>query len=139
MAYLVPEYLTIFHMLYVTTHKLGVRGKSPLPRKHHHYPTKQINRSQTTSPLPQQTNQKITDTLIYKRSGNTKVQQEHYLFNMLSISKHAHFHFWTWDVWQLNRTTESLILLRIIIFQPNLEFNGLSEIPLLVLGSRKES
>ena len=53
---------------------------------------------------------------------------------MLGITKHAHLHLWTRDVGQLNRATETLVLLWIIILQTNLKFNSLGELPILLLG-----
>jgi hypothetical protein len=57
-----------------------------------------------------------------------------YLLNMLGITKHAHLHLGTRDMGQLNRATETLVLLWIIILQTNLKFHSLSELPILLLG-----
>ena len=57
-----------------------------------------------------------------------------YLFHMLCITKHANLHLGTGNVRQLDRTTETLVLLRIIVLQPNLELNGLSELTVLLFG-----
>jgi hypothetical protein len=55
-----------------------------------------------------------------------------YLLNVLGITKHAHLHLWTRDARQLNRATETLVLLLIIILQTNLKLNSLSELPILL-------
>jgi hypothetical protein len=55
-----------------------------------------------------------------------------YFFNVLSITKHANLHLRARDVWQLNRTTETLVLLRVIVLQSNLKFNGLDKLALLL-------
>jgi hypothetical protein len=55
-----------------------------------------------------------------------------YLLNMLSITKHANLHLRARDVWQLNSTTETLVLLRVIVLQSNLQLNGLNELALLL-------
>lgn len=60
--------------------------------------------------------------------------EHNYLFHVLSITKHADLHLGARDVGQLHRTTETLVLLGIIVFQPDLEFNGLSKITLFLLG-----
>lgn len=52
---------------------------------------------------------------------------------MLGITKHADLHFWPWDVRKLNRSTEPLVLLRIIIFQPDLQLNCFSKFAVLCL------
>jgi len=52
---------------------------------------------------------------------------------VLGITKHAH-HLWTRGVGQLNRATETLVLLWFIILKTNLKFNSLSELPILLLG-----
>ena len=49
---------------------------------------------------------------------------------MLRIAKHANLHHWARDVGQLNGAAEMLVLLRIIVLQPNLELDGLCEPPL---------
>ena len=51
---------------------------------------------------------------------------------MLRIAKHANLHHWARDVGQLNGATETLVLLRIIVLQSNLELDGLCEIPVLL-------
>jgi len=58
--------------------------------------------------------------------------QKSYLLNMLGITKHADLHLRTRNVWQLHRTTETLVLLRVIVLQPNLQFNCLREIAFLL-------
>ena len=52
---------------------------------------------------------------------------------MLSISKHANLHFGTRNVGQLNRAAKPLILLWVIIFQTNLQLNGLGELAWLLI------
>jgi hypothetical protein len=54
-----------------------------------------------------------------------------YLFHMLGISEHADFHLWSGNMWQFHRAAEALILLRIIILEPNLELNCLCEVAIL--------
>ena len=46
--------------------------------------------------------------------------------------RHSPLHLWTRDVRQLNRATETLVLLWIIILQTNLKLNSLSELPILL-------
>lgn len=55
-----------------------------------------------------------------------------YLLNVLSITKHANLHLWARDVRQLNRTTETLVLLRVIVLQSNLQLNGFNKLALLL-------
>ncbi|MFS7959283.1 hypothetical protein Hanom_Chr08g00689291 [Helianthus anomalus] len=50
---------------------------------------------------------------------------------MLSISKHANFQFGARNVRQLHCTTETFVLLWIIILQTNLKLNGFGKITLL--------
>lgn len=57
-----------------------------------------------------------------------------YLFNMLSISEHADLHLGTRNMRQFHRATETFVLLRIIVLEPNLELNSLSEVAVLFLG-----
>lgn len=52
---------------------------------------------------------------------------------MLSITKHTDFHFGSWNVGQPDRPAETLILLGVIVLEPNLELNCLSEVTLLLL------
>jgi hypothetical protein len=54
-----------------------------------------------------------------------------YLFHMLGISEHADFHLWSGNMRQFHRAAEALILLRIIILEPNLELNCLCEVAIL--------
>ncbi len=53
---------------------------------------------------------------------------------MLSISEHADFHLGTRNMRQFHRATETFVLLRIIVLEPNLELNSLSEVAVLFLG-----
>lgn len=53
---------------------------------------------------------------------------------MLRITKHADLHLRARDVGQLDRATETLVLLRIIVLEANLELDGLGELPVLLLG-----
>lgn len=55
-----------------------------------------------------------------------------YLFNVLGITKHANPHLWARDVRKLNRTTETLVLLRVIVLQTNLQLNGFNELAVLL-------
>jgi hypothetical protein len=55
-----------------------------------------------------------------------------YLLNVLSITKHANLHLRPRDVRQLNRTTETLVFLRVIVLQSNLQLNGFNELALLL-------
>jgi len=50
----------------------------------------------------------------------TQDRKDNDLLHMLSISKHADLHFGAGYVWQLNRATEPLVLLGVIVFQTNL-------------------
>lgn len=61
-----------------------------------------------------------------------------YLLHVLGITKHADLHLGARDVGQLNRATEALVLLRIVVLEANLEFNGLCELPVLLLGLRDD-
>ena len=45
-----------------------------------------------------------------------------------------YLHLRSWHVRQLHGTTETLILLGIIVLEPDLQLYGLCEVPLLVLG-----
>jgi hypothetical protein len=54
---------------------------------------------------------------------------------MLSISKHAHPHLGARNVRQLNGAAETLVFLRVIVLQTDLKFDGLHELPVLLLGS----
>jgi hypothetical protein len=62
---------------------------------------------------------------------NTKVTSI-YLFDVLGITKHADPHLWARDVRQLNRTTETLVLLWVIVLQTNLQLNGFDEFAVLL-------
>lgn len=53
---------------------------------------------------------------------------------MLSITKHTNFHFWPGNVGQLHGPTETLVLLRVVVLESDLELNGLGEIALLLLS-----
>lgn len=52
---------------------------------------------------------------------------------MLSISKHADLHLRARNVRELDRSTETLVLLRVIVLQTNLKLNRLSKVTLLLL------
>ena len=54
---------------------------------------------------------------------------------MLLIGDEADLHIWSWDVWKLYGTSESLILLWIVILKSNLELNSLLELSLLSFAS----
>jgi len=51
---------------------------------------------------------------------------------MLGITEHADLHLWTRNVWQLHGTTETLVLLGVVVLQPNLQFNCFRKIALLL-------
>lgn len=53
---------------------------------------------------------------------------------MLSITKHANPHLRTRNVGKPHGTTETLILLWVIVLQPNLQLHCFSELPLLRFG-----
>lgn len=57
---------------------------------------------------------------------------------MLRIAKHADLHHWARDVGQLNGAAETLVLLRIIVLQSNLELDGLCKIPVLLPSLRND-
>lgn len=63
-----------------------------------------------------------------------QTQKKGYLFDMLSITKHAHLHLWAGNMRQLNWATETLVLLRVVVLQPDLKFDCLHEVPLLLSG-----
>jgi len=50
-----------------------------------------------------------------------------------SISKNADGHSWTGNMRELNSSRETLVSLRIVIFQTDLKFDSLNEVSLLVL------
>ena len=43
-------------------------------------------------------------------------------------------HVWAWDNWETDGSGETLVTLRIIVLEADLELNGLEEISLLGLG-----
>jgi len=51
---------------------------------------------------------------------------------VFGVSKNANSEFGTRNIWQFDTATESLILLRIIILEGHLEFNGLHELSLVL-------
>lgn len=51
---------------------------------------------------------------------------------MLSITKHADLHLRTRDMRKLNGSAKTLVLLRVVVLQPDLELNCLREIALLL-------
>lgn len=53
---------------------------------------------------------------------------------MLGIPKHADFHFRPRNMRSLDRTTETFVLLWIVILQTNLELNGLCELAVILFG-----
>lgn len=53
--------------------------------------------------------------------------------NVEGVSEDAHSHVWTWNLWQLQGTRETLVSLRVVVLQTNLELNGLQEVSLLGL------
>ena len=52
---------------------------------------------------------------------------------MLSITKHTNLHLRARDVRELDGATETLVFLRVIVLQSDLELNGLREVALLLL------
>merc|ERR1711915_419440 len=59
------------------------------------------------------------------------------LVTVLLISQKANFEFRTWHMFELDGSRETLVLLRIVVLEANLEVNSLGELALLVSGSRK--
>jgi hypothetical protein len=57
------------------------------------------------------------------------------LITVESITKNTNSHVRTGNVGELDGTRETLITLRIVVLQTDLEFNGFSELTLLLLGS----
>jgi len=57
------------------------------------------------------------------------------LVDVEGISEDAARHVWPRDVGQLDRTSETLVLLCVVVLQHDLELNGLHELALLVSGS----
>lgn len=55
------------------------------------------------------------------------------LINMLLIANHADLQAWSWHVLKLDGTSESLVLLWIVILEGNLKLNGLQELSFLAL------
>lgn len=59
---------------------------------------------------------------------------EYDLLDVLSISKHAHSHLRTRNVWQLHRAAETFVFLGVVVLQTNLKLYSFSELPVLLLG-----
>ena len=53
---------------------------------------------------------------------------------MLGITDEADLELWSWDVWESDGTSESLILLWVVILKTNLELDGFQELSLLLVG-----
>jgi len=51
------------------------------------------------------------------------------------IGENANTHSWSGHVWQLDGTRETFVSLGIVVFETDLQFNGLHEVPLLGLRS----
>lgn len=54
---------------------------------------------------------------------------------VVGIAQHTHTHLWSWNVWKLDVSSETLVLLRVILLQSDLELNGLHEVALLLCGT----
>jgi hypothetical protein len=52
---------------------------------------------------------------------------------MLDITDQADLKAWSWNVWESDSSSESLIFLGIVILKTDLEFNGFLELPLLLV------
>ena len=61
------------------------------------------------------------------------------LLAMLHITQDTKLHLGACHVRKLNRAAETLVLLGIIVLQANLELDGLSELPLLILRTLQDS
>merc|ERR1719148_567412 len=57
------------------------------------------------------------------------------LLAMHSIAQHANLHAWPWHVWQLDRSSEALVSLCVVILQSDLQLHGLQELARLLLGT----
>merc|ERR1739838_369952 len=57
------------------------------------------------------------------------------LVTMSSISKHANFEVFLWDIGQLYGSAETLVFLGIVVLQGNLQLNGFQEVTLLLDGA----
>lgn len=56
------------------------------------------------------------------------------LLAVVSITEHADLHLGPGDVRQLDVSSETLVFLRVVVLQANLELNGLEELALLLLS-----
>lgn len=77
--------------------------------------------------------------LIEDLQNSLGIKADRYLFNVLSITEHANLHLGARNVGKLDRAAETLVLLWVIVLQPNLEFNGLDELAILLLGISHDS
>jgi len=50
--------------------------------------------------------------------------------DVVLVTEDADGHAWTWDLWELDGSGETLVTLGVIVLQAYLEFNGLEKIPL---------
>jgi hypothetical protein len=55
------------------------------------------------------------------------------LFAVEGVAQHADLHLWSRDVWQLDVAGETLVLLRVVVLQANLQLNRLEKAALLLL------
>jgi len=53
--------------------------------------------------------------------------------DIVLVTEDADAHVWSWDLWELDGARETLITLRIVVLQADLELDGLEEIALLGL------
>lgn len=66
-----------------------------------------------------------------------RMEEQHhhkYLLHVLRIAKHADLHLGARDVGQLHGATETLVLLRVVVLEADLELDGLCELPVLLPG-----
>jgi hypothetical protein len=74
--------------------------------------------------------------LVHVDDIDTKVGSGN-LVGVLLIGDQANLQVWSWDIWESNGSDETLILLRIIILEGNLELNSLGELSGLGLLSHR--
>eukprot|EP00349_Pseudokeronopsis_sp_Brazil_P008614 CAMPEP_0202965884 /NCGR_PEP_ID=MMETSP1396-20130829/10028_1 /ASSEMBLY_ACC=CAM_ASM_000872 /TAXON_ID= /ORGANISM="Pseudokeronopsis sp., Strain Brazil" /LENGTH=203 /DNA_ID=CAMNT_0049689073 /DNA_START=89 /DNA_END=699 /DNA_ORIENTATION=+ len=54
-------------------------------------------------------------------------------FHVLGVSNEADAHLWSWNVWQADSSSETLVLLGIVVLETDLQFDGLLELALLAV------
>ena len=57
---------------------------------------------------------------------------------MLGVTEHADPHLGARDVGQLDGAAETLVLLRVVVLEADLELDGLGVLPVLLLGIRHD-